>query len=170
MTSSCSIECLLKLSFVRTSTATLHQEGCFNWQLSVNTPSHQKEHIHELLLSNSPISQRFSPSGWAARISYISSKVITNNYWLHSIISQVLLLYKTWGYHNKFDSTESLWVYYWYVKIPQCRYMENGIKYNRFYVQKYIAHLCMCYDPPLVHDKPPGALIFVKLVYSKPHS
>ena len=36
------------------------------------------------------------------------------------------------GYYNKFDSTESLEVYYWYAKIPQCRYMEHGLKMLAF--------------------------------------
>ena len=39
-----------------------------------------------------------------------------------------MLLHKTWWYYNKFDSTKSLGVYYWYVKIPQCGYVEQGLK------------------------------------------
>ena len=58
-----------------------------------------------------------------------------------------------------------LGVYYWCVKIPQCRYMEHGLKYITFYVKKHITHLAMCYNPPLVRDKPLGAYAFVKLVY-----
>ena len=34
--------------------------------------------------------------------------------------SQILLLYKTWRYYNKFDSMKSLGLRYRYVKIPQC--------------------------------------------------
>ena len=82
---------------------------------------------------------------------------------MYSNISQILLLYKTWGFHNKFDSTKSLGVYYWCVKIPQCRYMEHGLKYFTSYVQKHIAPLAMCYHPPLVRDKPLGAPASVKL-------
>ena len=40
--------------------------------------------------------------------------------------------------------------YNWYVKIPQCGYMERGLKYILFYVQKHIAPLAICYNPQLV--------------------
>ena len=43
---------------------------------------------------------------------------------------------------------KQIWLYeilggilYWYVKIPQCRYMEHRLKYIAFYVQKHIAPL-----------------------------
>ena len=36
-----------------------------------------------------------------------SRRVITTNCGLYSNISQILLLYKTWGYHNNFDFTRS---------------------------------------------------------------
>ena len=45
---------------------------------------------------------------------------------MYSNISQIFLLYKTWGYHNKFVSTKSLGVYYWCVKIPRYGYMWPG--------------------------------------------
>ena len=61
---------------------------------------------------NSPISQRFFPVRWAARTPQISSWVITTHCRLYSNISQILLLYKTWRYYNKFDSTKSLGVHY----------------------------------------------------------
>ena len=83
---------------------------------------------------------------------------------MYSNISQILLLYKTWGYYNKFDSRKSLGVYYWCGKIPQCGYMEHGLKDIKFYVQKPKVPLAMCYNPSLVHDKPLGAPAFVKLV------
>ena len=35
--------------------------------------------------------------------------------------------------------------------------------YITFYVQKHIAPLTMCYNPPLVHNKPLGVPAFVKL-------
>ena len=47
---------------------------------------------------------------------------------MYSNISQILLLYKTWQYYNKFDSTKSVGVHYRCVKIPQCGYMEHGLK------------------------------------------
>ena len=36
-----------------------------------------------------------------------------------------------------------------------------------FYVQKHIAALAMCHNPPLVRDKPLGAPASVKLVFSE---
>ena len=82
---------------------------------------------------------------------------------LYSHISQILMLYKTWGYYIKFDSTISLGVYYWCVRMTQCVYIT-------FYVQNHIAVLAMCYNPSLVRDKPLGAPAFMKLVsYVLPH-
>ena len=46
-----------------------------------------------------------------------------------------------------------------------CRYMEYGLKNIAFYFQKHIAHRTVCYNFLLVHDKPLGVPIFVKLVY-----
>ena len=69
---------------------------------------------------NSPISQRFFPLRWAARTPQISSWVITTQCQLYSNISQILLLYKTWRYYSKFDSTKLLGVRYRCVKISQC--------------------------------------------------
>ena len=45
----------------------------------------------------------------------------------------------------------------WYVNIPQCGYTEHGLK--------DIAHRAVCYNFPLVRDKPLGAPAFVILVY-----
>ena len=47
-------------------------------------------------------------------------------------MQQILLLYKTWVYYNN-----------WYVKIPQCGYMEHGFEYNTFYVQKHTVPLAI---------------------------
>ena len=49
-------------------------------------------------------------------------------------------------------------VYYPYrhVKIPQCRYMEHELKYIKCYDQKHIAPWAICYNPPLVRNKPLG--------------
>ena len=93
------------------------------------------------------------------------SWVITTKCRLYSIISQILLLYKIWWYYNKFDSRKSFGICYWYVKIPQCGYMENGLKHITFYVQKHIAALARCYTPGLVCDTPLKAPASVKLVY-----
>ena len=56
--------------------------------------------------------------------------------------------------------------YYSYFKIPQCGYMEHGFKDIAYYVHKRIVPLAVCYNSPLVRDKPPGAPAFVRLVYS----
>ena len=50
------------------------------------------------------------------------------------------------------------------IKIPQCGCMEDGLNYIMFYVKKHIAHVSMCYNPPLVRDKPLGTPASVKLV------
>ena len=57
---------------------------------------------------------------------------------MYSNISQILLQYKTWVYYKKIDSTKSMGVCYWCVKIPQPRYMGHGLKVITFYVQKHI--------------------------------
>ena len=87
---------------------------------------------------------------------------MTTDCGLYSNISQILLLYKTWGYHNEFESTKSLRVYNWYVKIPQCGYMEHGLKYTCIatYVQKPIAPSAILYNL-----QPLGAPAFMRLVY-----
>ena len=68
---------------------------------------------------------------------------------MYSNISQILLLYKMGGYYNKFDSMKSIGIYYLCVKMPKCRYMEHGLKHITFDVQKLLAPLPMCYNPPL---------------------
>ena len=71
------------------------------------------------------------PWHWAAQTSYF----MTTNFQLCSNISQILMLYKTWGHYNKFVSIKSLRVYYWYIKIPQCRCTEYmGFEDVAFYV------------------------------------
>ena len=58
----------------------------------------------------------------------IRSYVTRTRCLFYSNISQLLLLHKIWGNYHKFDSAKSLRLYYWHVKIPQCRYMEHGLK------------------------------------------
>ena len=70
-----------------------------------------------------------------------------------------------WEDFNKFDSTKSLGVCHWGVKIPQCGYMGHGLKFITFHVKKFIAALAMCHNTTLVRDKPLGAPTYVKLVY-----
>ena len=75
-----------------------------------------------------------------------------------SNISQMLLLYKTWRYYNKFDSTKPLGVYYRCVKIPQCGYIEHGLKDIAFYVTACTVVITSL----LVRDKPLEASASVK--------
>ena len=96
-------------------------------------------------------------ASWGARIS--------ENRRLYTNIPQILLLYKTWAYYNKFDSTKSFGVCYWCFQIPQCGYMGHGLKLITFYIQKHIAGLEMCHNLPLAHDKPLGVPASVKLAY-----
>ena len=42
---------------------------------------------------------------------------------------------------------ESLGVYYWYVKMLRCGYVEHGLEYFSFYLQKHIVHLAACSGP-----------------------
>ena len=84
---------------------------------------------------------------------------------LYSNISQILMLYKAWGHYNIFDSSKSLGVWYWYVKIPHWGYMGHWLKHITFYVQKDIAALAVCQNPSLVRDKLLGAPESFKLVY-----
>ena len=57
---------------------------------------------------------------------------------------------------SKFDSTESIGAYNCYVKIPQCKYMEHGLKDIASYGQKHITTWAVCYNFPLISDKPLG--------------
>ena len=82
-------------------------------------------------------------------------RLILETWWY---LLQILFLYKTWGYYNKFDSTKSMEAYYWYVKIPPCRYMEHGLKDTAFHVQKHIVTLVVCYNFPLVSNIHKGCL------------
>ena len=43
--------------------------------------------------------------------------------------------------------------------------MEHGLEYIVFYLQKHIAPLVVYTNPTVVHDKPSGAPVFVKIVY-----
>ena len=51
------------------------------------------------------------------------------------------------------------------VKIPQCGYMEHGLKDIVFYVQKHITPCTVVITSLLVRDKPPGSPASVKRVY-----
>ena len=67
---------------------------------------------------------------------------------MYNNISQILLQCKTWQYYSKFDFTKSLGVRYRCVKIPQCGYMEHGLKYIVFYIQTHTNTLHSCHNFP----------------------
>ena len=110
---------------------------------------------------NSPISQRFFLQRWAAWTPQISSWVITTHCRLYSNISQILLLYKTWRYCNKFDSAKSLVVCYRCVKITQCGYMKHGLKDIVFYIQK---HITPQFHPTLYNECNHLSMLVFKLI------
>ena len=60
---------------------------------------------------------------------------------------------------------KSLGVYYGYVKMPRCGYVEHGLENFSFCFQKHIAHLAACPKPPLVRDGPLGVPTFLKFAY-----
>ena len=76
------------------------------------------------------------------------SWVITTHCRLYSNTSQIFLLYETWRYYNKFDSTKSSGVHCRCVKITQCGYMEHGLKGIPFYVQYTYDTLKSCHNFP----------------------
>ena len=78
-----------------------------------------------------------------------------------------MLLYKIWGYYNRFDSMKSLGLYYWYVKMPRCGCVHHGLEYITFCVQKYITHLVACSGPLLVCNGLLGVPTLVKLTYTR---
>ena len=85
----------------------------------------------------------FSPGGEQLNnVYWLISR--TTNCRLYSNISQKLLLYKVWGYCDKFDFMKSLGVYYWYVKMPRCGCVEHGLENIMFYVKKYIQRPFLC--------------------------
>ena len=86
--------------------------------------------------------------------------VITTKCQLYSIVSQILLLHKPWGNQNKFNYRTSLNVYYWYVKKPQCGYMEHGLYDIKQYV-KNIAPSSIFHNHPLDHNRPLGAPAYI---------
>ena len=46
-----------------------------------------------------------------------------------------------------------------YVKIPEYGYMEHGLEYITFYIQKHLARLAVCSGLPLVRQAAMGAHI-----------
>ena len=80
---------------------------------------------------NNPVSQLFPPP---------PPPPSSEQPYKYNSISQISMLYKVWGYYNNFDY-EIPGVYYWYLKMPRCGCVENGLEYIAFHVQKHIAHL-----------------------------
>ena len=61
--------------------------------------------------------------------------------------------------------TKSMGAYFWYVKIPQCGWMEHGLKDIVFFVQNHITLCTVVITSLLVRDKPLGVPASVKRVY-----
>ena len=66
--------------------------------------------------------------------------------------------------YNKIDSMKYLGVYYRYVKMPRCGYLEHGLKYNVLCSKPY-SPVSACSGHALVGDRPLEAPAFVKLAY-----
>ena len=76
-----------------------------------------------------------------------------------------MLLNKTWGYYNKFDY-EIYWGKSLICQNTITRLCGMDPYSIAFHVQKLTAHRAVCYNFPLVRDKPQGTPTFVRLVYS----
>ena len=86
------------------------------WMVCESSPSMRRaagrvDHWDELSIEQGENTVRISPEWFPDEGNW-------NQFRLYSNISQILLLYKTWWYNNKFDSTKSLVVRYRCVKIP----------------------------------------------------
>ena len=115
--------------------------------------------------TNRPVSQRFfpltvsSPNNVYWLISYITTvgciAIFHKHccYTKHAGIITDFTLRNHWGILLMCQNI-TMWVY------------GAWIKYVSSYVKKHIVHLAMCYNPPIVRDKPLGAPAFVKLVYN----
>ena len=106
----------------------------------------------------------FSPSS-----EQLEKRVSAHTLWQPTFVC-IAIIYKyccftKHGYIITNLTTKSLGVYYWYVKIPRCGYIEHGLKDVAFYVQKHIEPWAVCYTPLLVLYMPLGAHTFVKLIY-----
>ena len=60
-----------------------------------------------------------------------------------------IAIYKTWGYHKKFEFMKSLGLCYSYVKKSWCGCVEHGLEYDTFYVKKHVASLKALFWSPL---------------------
>ena len=80
-------------------------------------------------------------------------------------ISQIFLLYKTWGCYNWFDSAKSLGVCHWCAKIPQCGYVEHELKDIASYVQKHCSSSSLVMTSRWFTTSRIGAPTSVRLVY-----
>ena len=138
-------------------------EWSLYWHLVCRANKNYTALIHNSLdyLLNSPVSQWFSPSGEQLEERILAHN-IKNVCLLYSNISQKLLIYKSGGTIT--NLTKSLGYITDMSKYHKAGYMDYRLKYITFYVKRYIAHLVMCYNAPLVRDKPLGAPTFVKLV------
>ena len=84
---------------------------------------------------------------------------------MHSNISQILLLYKTWRYHNKFDSPKSLGGMLLMCHNTTVRVYGPWIKTYSVLCSKRVVAMDISYNPALVRDKSLGAPASVKRAY-----
>ena len=91
----------------------------------------------------------FSPSGEQPEHHKLAHQLWQSTAGCIAIFHKYSCHTKRGGYYKTFDSTKSLGVCYWCVKIPQCGYMEHGLKLT-FYVQKHVVALDKCHNPALV--------------------
>ena len=116
--------------------------------------------------ANSFVSQWFSPCGEQPKQHVFAHTLWQPTSGCTAIFNKYWCFTKHWGDYNKFDSMKSLRVCCWYVRIPQCGYMEHGLKDVVFLCSKYTySAMSNCYNALLVHDMPLWAPAFLGLVY-----
>ena len=138
------------------------KNGC---PVSLNNVQLQSTHCHPLLWGGGILVDHWSTissftrlgAAWTKHIELTSQKYPwekTTAGWIVILLIYVYIyIYKTWGIsYNKFDSMESLGVYYWYVKMSQCGCVEF-----------HVAPLAGCPGPLLFVKVLLGALAFVRI-------
>ena len=113
---------------------------------------------------NSAIHKDFSPSG-----EHFEHSKLAHELWQPTACC-IAIFHKYWCYTKRSGITTNLTmkssgVRYRRVKVPQCAYMEHGLKDIAFYVQKHITPCTVVITSLLVPDKPHEAPASMKRVY-----
>ena len=116
-------------------------------------------------LPNSPVSQLFSLSGEQPEQRTLAYKSQQPTAGCISIFHKYCCYTKHGGIMITLTLWNSLGYVYWYVKIPECGYMEHRFKIYYFYVQKQMALLAVCSGLTLVRDWFLRAPAFVRFAY-----